>query len=76
MSDREAEIQPTFNQKLQAIRRYVDDLRAQQEAQSSNNTFTPSTPRTMQNPSNLEPQSPVLQPNPNVVDFPKTLVDA
>ena len=60
MSDREAEIQSTSTQKLQAIRRYVYELRAKQEAQSSSITSTPSTPRTMQNPPNLEPQPPVL----------------
>ena len=75
MSDREAEIQPTSTQKLQAIHRYVGELRAQQEAQSSNTTSTPSTPRTIQNPPNLEPQPPVLQPNPpnpNAVDLLRT----
>ena len=73
MSDREAEIQPTSNQKLQAILSYIGELRAQQEAQFSTTT---STPRTMQNPHNLEPQPPIQQPNPpnpNVVDLPKTL---
>ena len=76
MSDREAEIQPNSTQKLQAIRRYVGELRAQQEAQSSNITSTPSTPRTMQNPPNIEPQPPIPQPNPpnpNVVDLSRTL---
>ena len=56
MSDREAKIQPTSTQKLQAIRRYVGELRAQQEAQSSNTTSIPSIPRTMQNPPNPQPQ--------------------
>ena len=73
MSDREAEIQPTSTQKLQAIRRYAGELRAQQEAQFSN---TISTPRTMQNPHNPKPQPPIQQPNPpnpNVVDLPRTL---
>ena len=76
MSDREAKIQPTSTQKLQAIRRYVYELRAQQEAQSSNTTSTPSTPRTMQNPPNPQPQPHIPQanpPNPNVVDISRTI---
>ena len=73
MSDCVAKIQPTSSQKLQPIRRYVGELRAQQETLSSNTT---STPRTIQNPPNLEPQPPVLQPNPpnpNAVDLPWAL---
>ena len=76
MSDRKAKLQPTSTQKLQAIRRYVRELRAQQEAQSSNITSTPSTPRKIRNLPNPEPQPPIPQPNPpnpNVVDLSRTL---
>ena len=73
MSDGVAKIQPTFSQKLQAILRFVGELWAQQESKSSNTT---STPRTMQNLPNPEPQPHIPQtnpPNPNVVNLSRTL---